>query len=71
MIGECLNCGVTVTSRFPFEVGECRCKNPPVQVPLRLAVLPAKRHIKQLREIAEFRHTNIKRLVKELLDIWL
>ena len=71
MVGVCPECGAQVTSRYPFQIGECRCKNPPVEVHLKLAIIPAERHIKKLREIAEFRKTSIKKLVIELLDIWL
>jgi hypothetical protein len=71
MIGECSNCGATVVSRFPFEIGICHCSNPHREVKLQLAIIPAKRHMKQLRKVAGFRPTDIKKLIAELLDIWL
>ena len=71
MLGRCPNCHATIVSRFPFQIGECKCKNPVVQVPLKLAIIPAKRHVKKLEEIARFRDVSVKKLIKELLDVWL
>ena len=71
MVGECPATGAKVVSRFPFEIGICKCENPHVEVQFELAILPAKRHIKHLRQVAEFRNTSVRKLVAELLDIWL
>lgn len=71
MVGACSECGAQVVGRFPFERKACHCKNPPIQVKLKLAIIPAERHVKQLKDIAEFRNTSVKKLVIELMDIWL
>ena len=71
MLGRCPNCKRTVISRFPFEIGRCPDCNPSVEVPLKLAILPSKRHVEKLEEIAKFRDVSVKRLIKELLDVWL
>jgi len=71
MLGRCPNCGAEIVSRYPFEIGICHCRGNPVEVPLRLAIIPAERHIKTLEKIAEFRSVSIKKLIAELLDVWL
>lgn len=67
MVGECPKCGKTITSKYPFEIGECHCKNPTVQVKLELAIIPAPK-IQQAIEAVE-KHSGIpaEQLVTKLL----
>lgn len=67
MIGTCSNCGKTVTSKYPFEVGECSCHNPPVQVPLELAILPAPKIQKALQKVSKLSGVPADQLAEALL----
>lgn len=53
--------------RYPFEIALCKCENPPVEVPLELALIPAPRHVKKLREIAEHSGVPMEKLAEALL----
>lgn len=68
MVGTCPNCGAEVTSRYPFEIGECYCKNPAVEVPLQLAIIPRPHTMKVLERISELSGVSVEKLVNALLE---
>ena len=68
MVGQCPHCKKEITSRYPFEIGECKCRNPPVQFSLQLAIIPAKRHMKVIQRISELSGVPVEKLVNALLE---
>ena len=67
MIGKCPNCGKVVQSRFPFEIGECKCENPPIQVPLEPALILPPRYMKKIEKVSELSEVPVEELVDALL----
>lgn len=67
MVGECPSCGKTVTSRYPFMIGECKCENPPVAVPLELALILPPRYMKKLEKVSELSEVPVEELTDALL----
>ncbi len=67
MVGQCPNCGAEVASRFPFEIGLCRCKNSPVEVPLQLAIIPAKRIMEKIEQVSSLSGVPVEKLVNAML----
>lgn len=67
MVGECPNCGALITSRYPFEIGICRCSNPAVQVPLQLAIVMPPRFQKAIEVVEKHSGITGEKLLTELL----
>ena len=67
MVGTCSECGKTVTSRYPFMIGECPCKNPPVDVLLEPALILAPRHMKKIQRVSEVSGIPVEKLTEALL----
>lgn len=67
MVGTCSNCGATVTSRYPFLIGECLCRGNPVEVPLEPALVLAPRHMKKIEKVSELSGIPVEKLTEALL----
>ena len=67
MVGTCPNCGAQVVSRYPFEIGECKCENPHVQVTLEPALLLPPRYRRKLEQASKHSGIPMERLLDALL----
>lgn len=67
MVGTCPECGATVTSRYPFMIGECLCKGNPIEVPLEPALVLAPRHMKKIEKVSELSEVSVEELMDALL----
>ena len=67
MVGTCPECGATVTSRYPFMIGECLCKGNPVEVPLEPTLVLAPRHMRKLEVVSKHSGIPLDKLADALL----
>ena len=67
MVGTCSECGKTIVSRWPFQIGECSCKNPPVQVPLEMALVLPPSQMKRIEKVSELSEVPVEELMDALL----
>jgi len=68
MVGTCPHCGRTITSKYPFQLGLCHCKNLVVQIPLELAIIPVPKIQKMLEVVEEYSGIPAEQLVSKLLE---
>ena len=67
MVGTCPECGATITSRYPFMIGECNCKGNPIEVPLEPALILAPRYMKRIQRVSELSGVPVDKLADALL----
>ena len=68
MVGECPSCGTKVVSRYPFEIGICKCENPHVEVPLELAIILPPRYLRKIERVSKYSGVPVEKLVEALLE---
>ena len=67
MVGTCPNCGAEVVSRYPFEVGICRCSNPAVEISLKPVLELSGKLLDRVQRIADLSGIPLEKLVNSLL----
>ena len=66
-IGKCGNCGKEFVRPPSCTHAACNCENPPVEVPLEMALILPPRYMKKIEKVSELSDVPVEKLMDALL----